>query len=329
VAAALRYLLFALFGSVLYLLGVALIYGAYGTLDIALLSARIRAEPAVWLAAGLMTAGLLAKTALFPLHLWLPPAHANAPAAASAVLSGLVVKGSFFLVVRLWFDVLAPLPTLIPGAILAALGSAAILFGSALALRQERLKLLVAYSTVAQIGYLFLMFPLGHGAWAPDAFSGGIMQALSHAFAKAAMFLSAGLIAESLGHDKIAGLGGAGRAMPVTFLALGLGGLSLMGLPPSGGFAAKWLLMEASIASGQWLWAIVMAAGGLLAGGYLYRVLAPALSGESPQLKKAPQRSRETVALALALVALLLAFAPPSFFSFLQIGRPAAGMALR
>jgi multicomponent Na+:H+ antiporter subunit D len=329
VAAALRYLLFALFGSVLYLLGVALIYGAYGTLDVALLASCIRAEPGVWLAAGLMTAGLLAKTALFPLHLWLPPAHANAPAAASAVLSGLVVKGSFFLVVRLWFDVLAQLPTLIPGAILAALGSAAILFGSALALRQERLKLLVAYSTVAQIGYLFLMFPLGHGPWAAAAFSGGIMQALSHAFAKAAMFLSAGLIAESLGHDKIAGLGGAGRAMPLTFLALGLGGLSLMGLPPSGGFAAKWLLMKASVASGQWIWAIVMAAGGLLAGGYLYRVLALALSGETPQLKKAPQRSRESVAVALALVALLLAFAPPSFFSFLQIGRPALGVALR
>jgi multicomponent Na+:H+ antiporter subunit D len=329
VAAALRYLLFALFGSVFYLLGAALLYGAYGTLDIALLSSHVRAEPAVWLAAGLMTAGLLAKTALFPLHLWLPPAHANAPAAASAVLSGLVVKGSFFLVVRLWFDALPALPAVIPGVILAALGSAAIVFGSVLALRQERLKLLVAYSTVAQIGYLFLMFPLAAGPWAADAFAGGVMQALSHAFAKGAMFLSAGLIAESLGHDRIAGLGGAGRAMPVAFLALGLGGLSLMGLPPSGGFAAKWLLMKASIASGQWLWAIVMLAGGLLAGGYLYRVLAPALSGNRPQLKKARRRSGETVALALALVAVLLAFAPPSFFAFLQIGRPAASVALQ
>ena len=101
------------------------------------------------------------------------------------------------------------------------------------------------------------------------------------------MFLSAGLIAESLGHDRIAGLGGAGRAMPVTFLALGLGGLSLMGLPPSGGFAAKWLLMKASIEAGQWVWAVVMLAGGLLAGGYLYRVLAPALSGESPAIESA------------------------------------------
>ena len=91
-----RYLLFALFGSVLYLLGAALLYGAFGTLDIVLLAERMRPAPAVWLAAGLMTAGLLAKTALFPLHLWLPPAHANAPAAASAVLSAWWSRGRFF-----------------------------------------------------------------------------------------------------------------------------------------------------------------------------------------------------------------------------------------
>jgi multicomponent Na+:H+ antiporter subunit D len=328
-AAALRYLLFALFGSVFYLLGAALLYGAYGTLDIVLLSSLIHAEPPVWAAAGLMTAGLLAKTALFPLHLWLPPAHANAPAAASAVLSGLVVKGSFFLVVRLWFDVLPALPSAVPGAVLAALGSAAILAGSMLALRQERLKLLIAYSTVAQIGYLFLMFPLASGPWAADAWSGGVMQTLSHAFAKAAMFLSAGLVAESFGHDRIADLGGAGRAMPATFLALGLGGLSLMGLPPSGGFAAKWLLLKASIQAGQWPWAVVVVAGGLLAGGYLYRVLAPALSGDSLPLNKIPERGREFVAVTLALIAVLLAFAPPQFFAFLQIGRPAVGAALQ
>ena len=104
IAAALRYLLFALIGSILYLLGCALLYGAYGTLDIGLLAQAARAEPVVWVAAALMTAGLVAKTALFPLHLWLPPAHAGAPAAASALLSALVVKGSFILIVRLWFD---------------------------------------------------------------------------------------------------------------------------------------------------------------------------------------------------------------------------------
>ena len=329
--AALRYLLFALFGSVFYLLGAALIYGAYGTLDIVLLSERVRAIPAVWLAAGLMTAGLLAKTALFPLHLWLPPAHANAPAAASAVLSGLVVKGSFFLTIRLWFYVLPALPGSAAEAVLGTLGSAAILFGSVLALRQERLKLLIAYSTLAQIGYLFLIFPLASGAhpWVADGWGGGMMQTLSHAFAKAAMFMAAGLVAESLGHDRIAEFAGAGRAMPATFFALGLGGLSLMGLPPSGGFAAKWLLLRASVASGQWPWAVVMLAGGLLAAGYVYRILAAALADGAVALKAPPQRSREAIALALAIVAVALGFAPQSFFDFLQVGRAAAAAVLQ
>ena len=183
--AALRYLLFALIGSVFYLLGAALLYGAFGTLDIVILAHGIRTNPivapAVFVAGGLMTTGLLAKTALFPLHLWLPPAHANAPAPASAVLSALVVKGSFFLIVRLWFDVMPGLATHEVTVILGVLGSAAILFGSVLALRQERLKLLIAYSTIAQIGYLFLMFPLaaGAGPWNAEAWNGGIMQALS------------------------------------------------------------------------------------------------------------------------------------------------------
>ena len=201
--AALRYLLFALLGSILYLVGTALLYGAYGTLDIVLLSRRVHAEPATLVAAALMTVGLLAKTALFPLHLWLPPAHAGAPAAGSAVLSALVVKGSFFIVVRLWFDVMPGVPGFAATQLLAGLGAAAILFGSVVALRQERLKLLIAYSTLAQIGYLFLMFPL---AFAPasaqlesgGALSGGLLQAISHATAKAAMFMSAGLIYAAL-----------------------------------------------------------------------------------------------------------------------------------
>ncbi len=211
--AALRYLLYALLGSILYLLGVVLVYGAYGTLDIQLLAERIRPEPAALAAAALMTAGLLAKTALFPLHLWLPPAHAGAPPAASAVLSGLVIKGSWFLVVRLWFDVLPGVVTAPSAQLLAALGAAAILVGNVVALRQERLKLLVAYSTVAQIGYLFLMFPLAFDAGMAalergGALAGGMLQAISHATAKAAMFMAAGLIYKTLGHDRIAEFAG-------------------------------------------------------------------------------------------------------------------------
>lgn len=327
IAAALRYLLFALFGSIFYLLGVALLYGTHGTLDISLLAQRAQATPVVWMAAALMTSGLLAKTALFPMHLWLPPAHANAPAAASAVLSGLVVKGSFFLTLRLWFYVLPALPTDKTAIVLGCLGSAAIIAGSIIALQQTRLKLLIAYSTVAQIGYLFLVFPLATGAhaWSAIGWNGGLMQILAHAFAKAGMFLSAGLLAEALGHDQIGKFGGAARVLPLTFLTLALGGLSLMGLPPSGGFSAKWLMLQASIASGQWLWTLPIIAGGLLAAGYVYRILAPALSDDQISLASPPDRNREVIAFALTTIAIALGFAPQAFFDFVEIGRPAAG----
>jgi formate hydrogenlyase subunit 3/multisubunit Na+/H+ antiporter MnhD subunit len=326
-AAALRYLLFALLGSVLYLLGTALLYGGYGTLDIVLLSDRVRPELVAFIAAGLMTAGLLAKTALFPMHLWLPPAHAGAPPAASAMLSGLVVKGSFFLVVRLWFDVMPGLLNQATAQILTALGAGAILVGSILALRQARLKLLIAYSTIAQIGYLFLMFPLVTGSSAHFgnnlALTGGLLQAISHAFAKAAMFMSAGLMAEALGHDRIAELRGVGQILPVTVFAFGMAALSLIGLPPSGGFVAKWLLLTAVVTAGQWWWAAVMLAGGLLAGGYMFRVLAGALADAAgPLVPRTPvARSRELIALALALCSVLLGLLPLKAFDLLQIGR--------
>jgi formate hydrogenlyase subunit 3/multisubunit Na+/H+ antiporter MnhD subunit len=314
--AALRYLLFALAGSLLYLLGAVLLYGGYGTLDIALLAGRIRPEPIAWAAAALMTVGLLAKTALFPLHIWLPPAHAGAPAAASAVLSALVIKGSWFLVVRLWFDVMPGVVTLPAAQLLAGLGAAAIVVGSVVALRQERLKLLVAYSTIAQIGYLFLMFPLAfdasgtalvHGA----ALTGGLLQAVSHATAKAGMFMAAGLIYAALGHDRIADLGGVARAMPVTVLTFAVSGLALMGVVPSGAYLAKKLLLESADGSGQWWWTMVLQGGAAFTAGYVVLVLTNALRRPSAPLKLVKRVSRlsEFAALGLALASLLLAFA--------------------
>ena len=328
-AAALRYLLFALLGSILYLLGVVLLYGAYGTLDIVLLSGRIRSEPMAWAAISLMTTGLLAKAALYPFHLWLPPAHAGAPAPASAILSGLVVKAPFFLVLRLWFDVMPRLPEHAAAQLLGALGATAIILGSVVALCQARLKLLIAYSTVAQIGYLFLMFPLGINPetgqpWSTVAWTGGILQAVSHAFAKAAMFMAAGLIAEALGHDRITGLAGIGRALPITVFAFGLAGLSLMGLPPSGGFVAKAMLLTASVAAGQWWWAVVILSGGLLAGGYIFVVLARALAdaNEPLTLQSTISPGRQALVVVLALCAVLLGFVPLRPLELLQIGRP-------
>ncbi len=314
--AALRYLLFALLGSVLYLLGAVLLYGGYGTLDIPLLAERVGPEPAAWAALALMTTGLLAKTALFPLHLWLPPAHAGAPAAASAVLSALVVKGSWFLVIRLWFDVMPGVVTFSAAQLLGALGAAAILIFSIVALRQERLKLLIAYSTLAQIGYLFLMFPLAFGAAAAQvddggALAGGMLQAISHATAKAAMFMAAGSIYAALGHDRIAGLAGIARALPISVLAFALGGLALMGILPSGAYLAKKLLLEAAAGSGQWWWEVVLQAGGVLTSSYVVLVLACALrrAGAPLERKRSVSRIAQAAALALAVCSLLLACA--------------------
>jgi multicomponent Na+:H+ antiporter subunit D len=322
--AALRYLLFALIGSMFYLLGVFLLYGAYGTLDIALLAARVNPGPVAWAAVALMTAGMLAKTALFPLHLWLPPAHAGAPAAASALLSALVVKGSWFVVVRLWLDVF---PAVVSGPftqLLAALGAIAILAGNIVALRQARLKLLIAYSTVAQIGYLFLLFPLA--AARPDsaqAVTGGLLQAVSHATAKAAMFLAAGLIYATLGHDRMADLRGAARALPMTLTAFALAGAALIGLPPSGGFLAKWLLVSVAFSTGQWWWALAMLVGGLLTSVYVFmvvvRAMEPAPPGWSP--KKQVPRYQEMAVLGLAVCSFLLGLAVLLPVDVAQIGR--------
>jgi formate hydrogenlyase subunit 3/multisubunit Na+/H+ antiporter MnhD subunit len=316
--AALRYLMFALFGSALYLLGAVLLYGVYGTLDIGLLAERVRPGPGTGVAAVLITVGLLAKTALFPLHFWLPPAHAGAPAAASAVLSALVVKGSFIILLRFWFEAMPGVWNVAAAQLLATLGDGAILYGSILALRQQRLKMLIAYSTVAQIGYLFLLFPLAFdtasGTLQPgSALAGGLLQVVSHALAKAGMFLAAGLIALRLGHDRVGEMAGLARTLPVSVLAFALAGVSLIGLPPSGGFAAKWLLLSAAVSTGQWWWAMVLVVGGVLTGGYLALVLLRALQpAAAPLLAAAPvARSRELVALALALAAALLGLALP------------------
>ena len=328
--AALRYLLFALLGSLLYLLGAVLLYGAYGTLDIALLAERIRPEPITWAAAALMTVGLLAKTALFPLHMWLPPAHAGAPAAASAVLSALVIKGSWFLVVRLWLDVMPGVITLSAAQLLGALGATAILVGNVIALRQARLKLLIAYSTVAQIGYLFLMFPLVAGLNAAQldsgsAVSGGMLQAISHATAKAAMFMAAGLVYKVLGHDRIADMRGVGQALPMTMVAFALGGASLIGLPPSGGFFAKWLLLSAAVTTAQWWWAVVMLGGGLLTSAYVFlvvvRAMQPAADGWLPG--SSVPRYQQWSVLGLALCSFLLGLAALLPGDVVLIGRPA------
>ena len=318
--AALRYLLVSLTASGAYLMGVALIYGAYGTVSIAILSPLIGSDPpqAVWLAAGLMLVGLLAKTALFPFHFWLPPAHGGAAAPVSALLSALVVKASFYLVLRLSLDVF-PGPAAGAAPILGVLGAAAILWGSWQALRTPHIKILVAWSTVAQLGYLFLVFPL----LAPDglALQAGVMQAIAHGLAKAAMFAAAGVLMLATGRDTLAGLAGVAGRVPVTLFAFGLAGVTLMGLPPSGGFLAKWLLIEAALSHGQWGWVAVVIGGGLLAAAYVFKVLRQAflLAPEDSRFHPVP-RSMEWAAFVLAAASVVLGLRGVEFMELLARG---------
>lgn len=326
-AAAIRYLLFALFGSLAYLLGVALLYSAFGTLDMQLLRETMTAELDVLLAGALMTAGLMAKSAIFPLHAWLPPAHGGATPPVSAMLSSVVTKASFYLIARLWFDVMPIMATENFVQLLGALGVGGILIGAFMAFRQNRLKLIIAYSTVSQLGYLLLIFPLAGGGgetqpWSAPAWTGGIFHALAHAPAKAAMFLAAGVFVQAVGHDRLSGLIGIAKHLPMAAFAFALAAVSLMGLPPSGGFTAKYLLLTSAFASGQWWWAAAILAGGLLAAGYLFRVLNRFLSESETQARLKPvARSSQAIALMLAGLSILLGLASLPPYDLLQIGR--------
>ncbi len=307
VAAALRYLLVGLLGSMAYLAGVALLYAGYGSLDLASVGAALRPEPTAWVALGLMTGGLLLKTALFPLHFWLPPAHANAPAPVSAALSALVVKAGFYLVLRLWLDLFPAVLTPAAGQLLGALGAAAVLWGSWQALRAERLKLLAAYSTVAQLGYLFvglaLLLELPPGAARDALFGGLVLLALTHGFAKAGLFLAAGVVQQRAGHDRIAELGGTAQRLPATTFAIALCGVALIGLPPSGAFLGKWQLLSGAIATGHWIWVLVLALGSLLAAAYVFRVLGQAFGNRANAKPRVSVAREEWPALLLGAAA--------------------------
>lgn len=311
--ASLRYLLAALLGSVAYLLGVALLYGQFGTLALAgmgELAPGLSHTAGAGLALALMLAGLALKTALFPLHGWLPPAHGIAKSPVSALLSALVVKASFYVAARLWLTLGEELASLALAGFIGLLGALAILWGSWLACRQQFLKQAVAYSSVAQIGYLFLLFPLTLQVSAPVmvlAQQGIILQVISHALAKAAMFLAAGNLILATGSTRIDALAGVSRFLPLSLFSFGLAGVSLMGLPPTGGFAAKWLLLQASLASGQYWWVAVLLVGGLLSAVYVFRIYRASFLENSGQDEfYHPPRSLEIIPMTLALLALAL-----------------------
>ena len=325
VEAALRYLLVGLLGSMMFLAGVSLIYAGYGTLDMTALARSVEPGPVAGTALAMMTAGLLLKSALFPLHFWLPPAHGSAPAPVSAVLSALVVKVAFYLVLRLWLGVFADTVTPAAANLLGLLGAGAVLWGSWRALQAERLKLLAAYSTVAQLGYLFLFFPLLQalppGPARELAVGGLVLLALTHGFAKAGLFLAIGIVQHHSGHDTIRELDGTAQRLPATTFAMALGGVALIGLPPSGAFLGKWQLLAGAVATGQWLWAAVTLIGSLLAAAYIFRVLGHAFGHQAYPNRAVTVASEEWPALLLTtMAAVVLGLAGAPVWRLLEIG---------
>lgn len=319
IPAAFRYLMIAVLGSLAYLVGVSLVYAEFGTLDIEAVGARADTRAALVAAAVLATVGMALKSALFPLHAWLPAAHAGAPSAVSPALSALVISASVYVVTRLWSTALPDVAGPASAQVLGVLGAGAVVWGSLLALRQERLKLLVAYSTVAQVGYFFLVFPLALGgeverAAAADGWAGVLLLVVSHGLAKAAMFMAAGTLAFAYGGDRIAGMVGAATRRPVACATFALAGVALAGLPPSLGFAGKWLVLQSGLASGQWWWVVLVLVGGLLTAAYVGRVLRVVFVQTDPdgappaELRHVPRRM-EVTGLSLAALAVVLGFA--------------------
>jgi multicomponent Na+:H+ antiporter subunit D len=323
-AAAMRYLLAALLGSLAYLLGVALLYVTYGTLSMAGLHEAATANPTTHVALAMIILGLLLKTALFPLHAWLPPAHGGALTPVSALLSALVIKGSFYILLRMWLVLGPDVTPVFTAQLLGVLGAGAVFYGGWMAWRQHQLKQLVAYSTVAQIGYLFLFFPLVTGT-GPEAarlaWDGTLMIVISHALAKGALFLSAGNLILAVGSAQISHLVGISRFRPMSLFSFGLAGVSLMGLPPSGGFTGKWLLLHSAILSGQWWWLIVLFLGGLLSAAYIFKVFRMSFR-EGPQIDRSvtPPLTLDVTALILASAAILIGLTAHLPLFWLRLG---------
>ncbi len=322
VRAGLDYMYASILGALLFLMGVGFIYLQLGRLDFAGL---MDAEPtgALFAAVALMLVGLALKTALFPLHFWLPAAHANATAPASALLSGLVVKAALYIVLRL--SQYMPFPSESLLTLIGVMGAGAVIWGGIQALRAERLKLLVAWSTVTQIGLIFVAFARAGEAGLTESWKAAALLILAHGVAKAAMFLAVGRIKDEVGHDTIRDLDRAPVRPTLAQFTFALAAISLIGLPPSLGFIGKWSLMEGAMAAGYWHWIAVTMIGTLMSVAYFSRVFAGFLRFDRVRGTVAEHQGwavADAAPLALAAMAIALGLMAAPILNFIEIGYP-------
>ncbi len=276
--ASFEYLALATVGSGFILLAIGLIYMVTGHLNLAHAAGELALvwgsyPNLLWVASALFLIGFGVKGALFPLHVWLPNAHVSAPSPASAVLSGLVVKVYAFSLLKIMTMLLVgldPAPTwAVFRSMILLLAIAAVIGGSVFALVQSHIKRLLAYSTVAQIGYIFVGFSIGSAAGVAAA----MFHMLAHALMKSCMFLAAGSIAQRTGATRIADYDGMGRRMPLTMAAFSVGALSMIGIPGLAGLVSKWQLASSAVLAGMPSVAVLMVVSGLLNAGYYLPIL--------------------------------------------------------
>ncbi len=283
--AAYQYLIMGTIGATFFLIGVGLLYAMTGTLNMADLAERIPAVAdtrTVHAAFAFLVIGIALKAAIFPLHLWLPNAYCYAPSVVTAFLAATATKVSIYLLLRIIFTVFGGaygFGVLEFDLVLVVLALVAMLAASTVAIFQTDAKRLLAYSSVAQIGYMVLGISLGSVV----GLTGGIVHLFNHAMIKGGLFLAMGCVFLRLGSARIRDMDGLALVMPWTTAAFVIGGLSLIGVPLTTGFISKWILVQAALEDGFWWAAVLVVFSSLLAVAYVWRVVEAAYFQPRPE----------------------------------------------
>ena len=287
-----KYLIMGTVGATFYLIGVGLIYMMTGTLNLADMELRVHEvadQKPILAAAGFITVGLALKAAIFPLHVWLPNAYTYAPHIVTAFLAACATKVSLYVLLR--FDFFVFQQNLVGhdfqfAAYLMPLAILGILVGSAVAMFERNLKRLLAFSSVAQIGYIML----GASMVTATGLTAATLHMFNHALAKGGLFLAIAAIAIVAAGCRLNDIAGLARRMPWTFAALVVAGLSLIGVPGTAGFISKWYLINAALeleTGGVALVALILISS-LMAVVYIWRIVESAYFGEPADTKVTP-----------------------------------------
>jgi multicomponent Na+:H+ antiporter subunit D len=285
--AAFRYLVMGTIGATFYLIGIGFLYIITGTLNMADLAARLahhQDTTAVPVAFAFIVVGLGLKAAVMPLHAWLPNAYAYAPSAVTVFLAATATKAAVYGLMRFLFTVFGlelEFQAEVLPYIFMPLALIAMFAASAVAVWQQDAKRMLAWSSIAQLGYILLGLSLAQASHA--GLVGSIVHLLNHALMKAACFMAVGAILYRTGDVTIAGLAGIGRQMPWTMGAFVVGGLSLIGVPGTVGFISKWYLIRAALEAGLWPIAILIVLSSLIAVAYIWRIVEVAFFQEAPR----------------------------------------------